>query len=111
MEIICIGTNGHVYEKYKDYASTRLDNSSNTAEIVACHGCLYQSHHDGQIYRYLKGFWDRVHGGKTTVQIAAGDAGLYRRDTNGQVWRYIHDDNVWKLIDKSHDNIDIFVAK
>ena len=36
---------------------------------------------------------------------------MYRRDTNGQIWGYIDIDNLWKLIDKSHNNIDTVVAK
>lgn len=104
-------TDGHIYQLMDEYEPAILEYNSNTAEIVAGNGCLYQRHHDGQVYRYLKGFWDRLGGDKTTVQIAAGSAGLYRRDKNGQVWGYIEGDNMWKLIDKSHDNIDIVVAK
>lgn len=105
-------TDGHIYQfDQPRYGRVLLDGNSNAAEIVAGNGYLYQRDHDGQVYRCLKEFWDRLGGDKTTVQIAAGSAGLYRRDTNGQVWEYIDRDRSWKLIDKSHDNVDIVVAK
>lgn len=72
---------------------------------------LYQRHEDGQVYRYRGDFWDSSGCDKTTVQLAAGSAGLYRRDINGQIRGYFDNDNVWELIDKNHDNIDIVVAK
>lgn len=101
-------TNGEVSRR--DGYVARIDNNRNTAEIVVGDGYLYQRHHDGQVYRYFKGFWDRLDSGNATVQIAAGSAGLYRRDSNGQVWMHIGS-SVWRLIDKSHDNSDIVVAK
>ena len=68
----------------------KIDDNSQTVEILVAGSEIYQRHGNGRVWRYLGAprDWELLGDNANTVQIAADNAGLYRRLSNGSVERY-----------------------
>ena len=97
----------HEHKAGYEPVHAELDTNIDPAEIVTGGGGLYVRSVGKQVYQLVGGFWNELASSKA-AQITARSAGLYRRDSNRQVWGHI--DGEWKLIDRSHENVDIVVG-
>jgi hypothetical protein len=68
-----------------------LDNNSDTAQIAATHGSLFQRHKNGLIYKYAPAQsdkWSCIDNTKNAIDIVAGGGILYKRQSDGGVYQY-----------------------
>ena len=87
----------------------KLDDNSDSIDIVADGNYLYQMHKNGRIWKCLGSFrnWQELDNNSATKKIAAGGGHLYKIHKDGSIWKYTGQPmTVWQRLNIDSASID-----